>query len=53
MIDDARFLVVEPKLFHVSRREFEITTGIAKKAEFQMTPEPRLPFSWSAVPGHG
>lgn len=42
-------LLVEPKLFHVSRGEFESTTRIAESAGFRITQGPRLPFSWSAV----
>jgi ubiquinone/menaquinone biosynthesis C-methylase UbiE len=44
-----QILMVEPKLFHVSRREFQATTGLAEHAGFQARPGPRLAFSWSAV----
>jgi len=46
---DGRFLVVEPKLFHVSRKEFAATTAIARQCGFDIDPGPRLPFSWSAI----
>ena len=42
-------LLVEPKLFHVSRGDFESTTKIAESAGFRITQGPRLLFSWSAV----
>jgi ubiquinone/menaquinone biosynthesis C-methylase UbiE len=42
-------LLVEPKLFHVSRKEFESTTRIAESAGFRITQGPRVLFSWSAV----
>ncbi len=42
-------LMVEPKLFHVSRSEFALTTGMAETAGFRITQGPKLPFSWSAV----
>jgi len=45
----AKVLVVEPKLFHVSREEFQATTALAGRAGFQVHPGPRLRFSWSAV----
>lgn len=44
-----QILVVEPRLFHVSRKEFEITKGIAQTAGFALHPGPRLPFSLSAL----
>jgi len=42
-------LLVEPKLFHVSRKEFESTLNVAKDAGFSITEGPKLLFSWSAV----
>ena len=42
-------LLVEPKLFHVSREEFELTTRIAENNGFKSYPGPRLGFSWSAI----
>jgi ubiquinone/menaquinone biosynthesis C-methylase UbiE len=44
-----QFLLVEPKLFHVSRRAFELTTKVAENNGFRIYPGPKLPFSWSAV----
>ena len=47
--EKVRILIVEPKLFHVSRREFETTMALAGRAGFQASQGPRLPLSWSAV----
>jgi ubiquinone/menaquinone biosynthesis C-methylase UbiE len=47
--ETGQILVVEPRLFHVSRKEFEFTTGIAQKVGFVIHPGPRLPFCWSAI----
>jgi ubiquinone/menaquinone biosynthesis C-methylase UbiE len=44
-------LLVEPKLFHVSRKDFESTLGVAKNAGFTISPGPKLFLSWSAVLG--
>jgi ubiquinone/menaquinone biosynthesis C-methylase UbiE len=44
-----QFLLVEPKLFHVSFKEFEITTKLAEKNGFKLYRAPKLPFSWSAL----
>jgi ubiquinone/menaquinone biosynthesis C-methylase UbiE len=44
-----RILIVEPKLFHVSRAEFRETLGTAGRAGFKAQPGPRLLLSWSAV----
>jgi len=44
-----KFLLVEPKLFHVSRKEFEQTTGIAAQAGFSISPARKLMLSWSAL----
>lgn len=46
---DGKILLVEPKLFHVSREEFESTTTLAESIGFNVHRGPRLPFSWSAV----
>jgi ubiquinone/menaquinone biosynthesis C-methylase UbiE len=46
-------LLVEPKLFHVSREAFAVTTGIAEKCGFAVAQGPRLPLSWTAVLTHG
>lgn len=47
--DNGRVLIVEPKLFHVSRKEFAATTEQAAGAGFTTQPGPRLPLSWSAI----
>lgn len=47
--EKARILLVEPKLFHVSRTEFEATTTIAAHAGFAVSEAPRLPLCWSAI----
>jgi hypothetical protein len=44
-----KFLLVEPKLFHVSRKDFEATTKIAEAVGFRVNEGPKLPLSWSAV----
>ena len=44
-----QFLLIEPKLFHVSQREFEVTTRVAENNGFRIHPGPRLLLSWSAV----
>ncbi|HUI11503.1 MAG TPA: class I SAM-dependent methyltransferase [Bacteroidota bacterium] len=47
--DTGKLLLVEPKLFHVSREEFQRTTGIASGCGFRVLPGPPLTLSWSAV----
>ena len=47
--DRGQFLLVEPKLFHVSREAFRQTTAIAEENGFKIYPGPRLLLSWSAV----
>lgn len=49
---EGRFLLVEPKLFHVSREEFQTTLGIAERAGFRVTQGPKLTQSWSALLHH-
>jgi len=44
-----QFLLVEPKLFHVSRNAFELTIKAAEDNGFKTYPAPRLCFSWSAI----
>jgi ubiquinone/menaquinone biosynthesis C-methylase UbiE len=41
-------LLVEPKLFHVSKKDFRLTTGLAEANGFTVSPGPKLRFSWSA-----
>jgi ubiquinone/menaquinone biosynthesis C-methylase UbiE len=47
--EKGQFLIVEPKLFHVSKEEFEATIRIAEGNGFKIYQGPKLPFSWSAV----
>ena len=47
--EKAQVLMVEPKLFHVSRKEFEATTALAGRVGFRISRGPRLPFCWSAI----
>jgi ubiquinone/menaquinone biosynthesis C-methylase UbiE len=43
------FLIVEPKLFHVSKKEFASTISKAVVAGFKAAEGPRLPFSFSSI----
>jgi ubiquinone/menaquinone biosynthesis C-methylase UbiE len=47
-----QFLLVEPRLFHVSREEFESTSRVAESAGFRIKDGPRLRCSWTAVLTH-
>ncbi len=47
--EEGEFLIVEPKLFHVSQKEFELTIRKAETAGFSITSGPKLPFSFSAI----
>lgn len=47
--EKGEFLLVEPKLFHVSRKEFETTIRLAEDNGFKISEGPKLPFSWSAI----
>lgn len=47
--ENGQFLVVEPKLFHVSKKEFELTLQKAEQAGFKITNGPKLPFSHAAI----
>jgi ubiquinone/menaquinone biosynthesis C-methylase UbiE len=44
-----QYLLVEPKLFHVSEKEFQSTLALAEKNGFQVNQGPRLLLSWSAI----
>jgi ubiquinone/menaquinone biosynthesis C-methylase UbiE len=44
-----QLLLVEPKLFHVSRKAFELTIKVAEDNGFRAYRGPKLRFSWSAV----
>jgi len=47
--DRGELLIVEPKLFHVSEKEFASTIEKAEAAGFKAAEGPRLPFSFSSV----
>ena len=47
--DHGQLLLIEPKLFHVSKEEFRATTALAEMNGFTIYPGPRLAFSWSAI----
>ncbi len=47
--DGGEFLIVEPKLFHVSKKEFALTIRKAETAGFKSAEGPKLPFSFSSV----
>jgi ubiquinone/menaquinone biosynthesis C-methylase UbiE len=47
--ENGQFLLIEPQFFHVSRKEFEATAGIAENNGFKVYPGPKLRFSWSAL----
>ncbi|MCX6138898.1 MAG: methyltransferase domain-containing protein, partial [Ignavibacteriales bacterium] len=47
--EKGQFLLIEPKLFHVSEEEFKSTTALAVMVGFKLCQGPTLPLSWSAV----
>ena len=47
--DQGQYLLVEPKLFHVSRTDFQSTLKIAQDSGFETYPGPKLPLSWSTM----
>ncbi len=47
--DKGEFLIVEPKLFHVSKKEFELTIEKAEAAGFKAYNGPKLSFSFSSI----
>ncbi|MCX6149470.1 MAG: class I SAM-dependent methyltransferase [Ignavibacteriales bacterium] len=49
LVEKGQFLIVEPKFFHVSKTEFEMTIQKAEKAGFKATKGPKLHFSFSAI----
>ena len=51
--EKGQFLVVEPKLFHVTKKEFGLTMQIAERTGFRVTQGPKLPFSFSAILKNG
>jgi ubiquinone/menaquinone biosynthesis C-methylase UbiE len=49
---NGQYLIVEPKLFHVSKSEFRETLRLAEANGFASAPGPKLLLSWSAVLRH-
>jgi ubiquinone/menaquinone biosynthesis C-methylase UbiE len=47
--ENGAFLIVEPKLFHVSKKEFDSTIGKAESVGFKVAKVPKLPFSFSSI----
>ncbi|MCX6170820.1 MAG: class I SAM-dependent methyltransferase [Ignavibacteriales bacterium] len=47
--EKGEFLIVEPKLFHVSKKEFNVTIGKAEHAGFHISRGPKLFFSFSSI----
>jgi ubiquinone/menaquinone biosynthesis C-methylase UbiE len=47
--DKGQFLIVEPKYFHVSKKDFEVTISKAKSAGFQLVDKPKLLMSQVAL----
>jgi ubiquinone/menaquinone biosynthesis C-methylase UbiE len=47
--DKGQYLLVEPKFFHVSGKEFEQTKNLARQIGFEILPGPKLFMSWSAI----
>ena len=46
---NGEFLIVEPKLFHVSKKEFASTISKAEAVGFKAAEGPKLPFSFSSI----
>ena len=44
-----RLFLAEPRMFHVSRKEFQETLKIAEQAGFKIEPGPKIRLSWSAI----
>lgn len=47
--ENGEFLIVEPKLFHVSKKEFASTLNNAEAVGFKTSAGPRLSFSFSSL----
>lgn len=47
--DNGKVLLVEPKLFHVSKKEFSKTLEIDEKTRFKITEGPKLQFIFSTL----
>jgi ubiquinone/menaquinone biosynthesis C-methylase UbiE len=50
--ENGQILIVEPKLFHVTKKEFASTIEKSVKAGFKAKEGPMLPFSFSALLTH-
>ena len=46
---DGQLMVVEPKLFHVSKKDFKTTIGYAEEAGFRLMDTPKISLSRSVV----
>ena len=49
LTEEGKYLLVEPKLFHVSAAEFQATLKIAEDNGFHVQDGPKLALSWSAL----
>ena len=49
LLENGEFLIVEPKLFHVSKKEFASTISKAEAVGFKAGEGPKLAFSFSSV----
>lgn len=47
--EGGKFLIVEPKLFHVSKKDFAETLGKAKRTGFKVVEQPKLMMSHAAL----
>lgn len=47
--ENGKFLIVEPKFFHVSKKEFDLTIGKAEKTGFKAAMGLKLAFSFSSI----
>lgn len=52
LVEKGQLLIVEPKFFHVTKKEFGATISVAEKAGFSITQGPKLAFSFSAILQH-
>ena len=52
LVEKGQLLIVEPKFFHVTKKEFALTMQIAEKAGFKVCQGPKLAFSFSALLEH-
>jgi ubiquinone/menaquinone biosynthesis C-methylase UbiE len=46
---DGHFILIEPKLFHVSKHQFKDTLNKTVEAGFEPMEGPKVRFSWSAI----